>query len=413
MRELILIQISGEDRPGVMAAMSRVLATYEVEILDIGQSVIHDTLNMGVLIRIPAQAESAPILKDLLFTAHELEINLKFTPITHERYERWVGHQGRQRQIVTLLGRRIGSRALHGVAQALSDNGLNIEVVTRLSGRAPLDEVAQQGPNSCVEFWVRGQSRDQQALRKSFLETAAAHSVDIAIQEDNIFRRNRRLIAFDMDSTLIRVEVIDELARLKGVGEACAAITEAAMRGEMDFNESLKQRLKLLEGLSEEALRQVADTLPLSDGAARLIHNLKRFGYKIAIISGGFTYFGKRLQERFGIDYLHANELEIKDGRVTGRVIGEIVNAAKKAEFLKAIAEAEGIDLQQVIAVGDGANDLPMLNLAGLGIAFHAKPKVKEGAGHAISTFGLDSVLYLMGMRDQDIVDEEDAGGAE
>ncbi len=404
MKELILIQVSGEDRPGIMAAMTQVLATYEVDILDIGQSVIHDTLNVGVLIRIPPQAESAPILKDLLFAAHELEVNLKFTPITHERYERWVGQQGRHRHIVTLLGRKISAKALNGVAQSLAENDLNIEVVTRLSGRSPLEEMVDQSPNSCVEFWVRGQSKDQEAVRRRFLEIAADQNVDIAIQEDNIFRRNRRLVAFDMDSTLIRVEVIDELARLKGVGDECAAITEAAMRGEMDFNESLKRRLLLLKGLDEKALTQVAENLPLSDGAERLMQNLKRFGYKIAIISGGFTYFGKRLQERFGIDYLHANELEIKDGEVTGRVVGEIVNAGKKAEYLRAIADAEGIDLQQVIAVGDGANDLPMLNLAGLGIAFHAKPKVKEGAGQAISTFGLDSVLYLMGMRERDIV---------
>lgn len=405
MHDLILIQVAGEDRPGVMSVLAGVLASYDVEILDIGQSVIHDTLAMGVLIRIPAEAESAPILKDLLFTAHELEVNLKFTAITDERYERWVGQQGRQRHIVTLLGRTISAKALWGVSQALADNGLNIDVITRLSGRPPLEEGVKGRANGCVEFWVRGTAADQGALRKSFLDVAAAESVDIAIQEDNIFRRNRRLVAFDMDSTLLQVEVIDELAKLHGVGDQVAAITEAAMRGEMDFNESLARRMALLEGLPESALDEVADNLPLSDGAERLIANLKRFGYKIAIISGGFSYFGRRLQERFGIDYLHANELEIKDGKVTGRVLGEIVNAARKAEHLRSIADHEGIDLQQVIAVGDGANDLPMLNLAGLGIAFHAKPKVKEGAGHAISTFGLDSILYLMGMRDRDIVD--------
>lgn len=405
MRELILLQVSGEDRPGLMATFGEVLAAYDADILDIGQSVIHDTLTMGILIRIPPQSESAPILKDLLFTAHELDIRLKFTPITNERYEHWVGQQGRNRYIVTLLGTKIGAQALARVARALADNHLNIDVITRLSGRAPLQEAVAQHPNSCVEFWVRGQASDQATLRKTFMEIAAQQNVDIAIQEDNIFRRNRRLVAFDMDSTLIRVEVIDELAKLKGVGGECAAITEAAMRGEMDFNESLRCRLALLEGLDETSLAQVADNLPLSEGAERLIQNLKRFGYKIAIISGGFTYFGERLQERLGIDYLYANELEIVDGKVTGRVIGDIVNAAKKAEYLGAIAKKEGIDLQQAIAVGDGANDLPMLNLAGLGIAFHAKPKVKEGAGQSISTFGLDSILYLMGMRDHDIVD--------
>jgi phosphoserine phosphatase len=405
MRELVLLEITAEDRPGVVAGLSETLAAYDVDILDIGQAVIHDSLTLGILIRIPPQAESAPILKELLFAAHELDIGLTFTAVPEERYERWVSVQGRPRYIVTLLGRKIGAKTLHGITRALADSGMNIDVITRLSGRAPLSEQTGALPNACVEFSVRGEPRDQNALRRQFLDIAASQNVDIAFQEDNVFRRNRRLVAFDMDSTLVRVEVIDELAKLAGVGEQVAAITEAAMRGELDFSQSLKQRLALLKGLPESKLAEVAANLPLSEGAERLIQNLKRFGYKIAILSGGFGYFGRRLQERFGVDYVHANELEIRDGVVTGRVIGEIVDGRKKAELLTAIALQEGISLQQVIAVGDGANDLPMLTIAGLGIAFHAKPKVKEGAGHAISTFGLDSILYLIGVRDRDIVD--------
>ncbi len=405
MRELVLLEITAEDRPGVVAGLSETLAAYDVDILDIGQAVIHDSLTLGILIRIPPQAESAPILKELLFAAHELDIGLIFTAVPEERYERWVSVQGRPRYIVTLLGRKIGARTLHGITRALADNGMNIDVITRLSGRAPLTEQTGAMPNACVEFSVRGEPSDQNALRRKFLDIAASQNVDIAFQEDNVFRRNRRLVAFDMDSTLVRVEVIDELAKLAGVGEQVAAITEAAMRGELDFSQSLRQRLSLLKGLPESKLAEVAANLPLSEGAERLIQNLKRFGYKIAILSGGFGYFGRRLQERFGVDYVHANELEIRDGVVTGRVIGEIVDGQKKADLLTAIALQEGISLQQVIAVGDGANDLPMLTIAGLGIAFHAKPKVKEGAGHAISTFGLDSILYLIGVRDRDIVD--------
>ena len=281
---------------------------------------------------------------------------------------------------------------------------MNIDVITRLSGRVPLTEQQQNMRNACVEFSVRGEPRDKAALRREFMDIATGQGVDIAFQEDNVFRRNRRLVVFDMDSTLVQVEVIDELAKKAGVGDQVAAITESAMRGELDFRQSLRHRLALLKGLPESSLAEVADELPLSDGAERLIQNLKRFGYKIAILSGGFTYFGRRLQERFGLDYVFANELEIRDGVVTGQVVGEIVDGQKKADLLQAIALQERISLQQVIAVGDGANDLPMLNLAGLGIAFHAKPKVKEGAGHAISTFGLDSILYLIGVRDRDIV---------
>ncbi len=404
MRELVLLEIRAEDKPGVVAGLAATLANYDVDILDIGQAVIHDSLTLGILIRIPPEAESAPVLKELLFSAHELGIELTFSAVTQEHYQRWVSAQGRPRYIVTLLGRKIGGKTLHGITRALADNGMNIDVITRLSGRVPLTEQQQNMRNACVEFSVRGEPRDKAALRREFMDIATGQGVDIAFQEDNVFRRNRRLVVFDMDSTLVQVEVIDELAKKAGVGDQVAAITESAMRGELDFRQSLRHRLALLKGLPESSLAEVAEELPLSDGAERLIQNLKRFGYKIAILSGGFTYFGRRLQERFGLDYVFANELEIRDGVVTGQVVGEIVDGQKKADLLQAIALQERISLQQVIAVGDGANDLPMLNLAGLGIAFHAKPKVKEGAGHAISTFGLDSILYLIGVRDRDIV---------
>jgi phosphoserine phosphatase len=403
MHEIIFIRISGDDKPGVTAALMDQLAGYHVDILDIGQSVIQESLSLGLVIRIPTESESAPILKNLLFAAHELGVNLSFTPIPFERYEHWVDAQGKPRYILTLLARKITAEQVQAVSRALADNGLNIDIVTRLSGRRSLKEDSPL-KQACVEISVRGDPKDVVGLKSELLRISALLGVDLAFQEDNIFRRNRRLVAFDMDSTLIKAEVIDELAKEAGVGDKVAAITEAAMRGELDFKQSLRKRLKLLEGLPEKTLASVAERIPLTEGAERLISNLKRFGYKTALISGGFTYFGRRLQKKLDIDYVYANELEVMEGKLTGNVVGNIVDAARKAELLREIAEKENISLQQVIAVGDGANDLPMLNLAGLGIAFHAKPVVKQGAGQSISTLGLDSILYLVGVRDRDTV---------
>jgi phosphoserine phosphatase len=331
-----------------------------------------------------------------------LGVKLKVTPVDAPRYNHWSDSQGRPRYIVTLLARTVTAAQTAALTQVLSDQGLNIEVITRLSGRPPLEGDCRNP--ACIEFFVRGRPADLESLRKTFLELSAEHAMDIAFQEDNVFRRTRRLVAFDMDSTLIAAELIDEMARVWGKGEEVARVTEAAMRGEMDFKESLSRRLELLRGLPVERLERLAETIPLTEGAEKCVANLKRFGYKIAIISGGFTFFGKKLQQRLGIDFLHANELEMEDGRLTGRVQGPVVDAARKAELLEDIAAQESISLQQVVAVGDGANDLPMLGLAGLGIAFHAKPVVREGARQAISTLGLDSLLYLMGVREREMI---------
>jgi len=347
------------------------------------------------------EERTAPVLKDLLFKAHELGIALKFTPIGGEEYEAWVGVQGRPRHIVTLLSRRLEATHISRLAAALARHGLNIDIINRLSGRVSLKKKGPQRP-ACVEFSVRGSATDWDALRREFMDISAELGVDVALQEDNVFRRNRRLVAFDMDSTLIQVEVIDELAKRYGVGEQVSAITAGAMRGEYDFKESLRRRLALLRGLDAGVLEDVARSLPLTEGAERLISNLKRLGFKIAIISGGFTYFGQRLKELLGIDYVYANTLDVKDGALTGKVKGAIVDGARKAQLLRSLAKKEGIDLQQVIAVGDGANDLPMLGIAGLGIAFHAKPKVKAGARQSISTLGLDAILYLIGFRERE-----------
>lgn len=401
MAKILLITLSGGDQPGITAAITAVLAPYDVQLLDIGQAVIHDTLSLGLLIELPTAAESSPVLKDVLFCAHELGVQVRFTPVSLDNYRRWVEHQARSRYIVTLLARKISALHLARVTRIVRDHELNIVGINRLSGRIALDADPSR-TQACVELSLRGEAVDLPGLRAQFLAIANELDVDIAFQEDNVFRRNRRLVAFDMDSTLIEAEVIDELAKRAGVGAEVAAITEQAMRGEIDFTDSFTRRVALLKGLPESVLAEVANELPLTEGAQRLIDTLRRLGYKTAILSGGFTYFGRWLQQRLGIDHVHANELEIEHGRVTGRVVPPVVDGLRKAELLRQIAAQERISLDQVIAVGDGANDLPMLNLAGLGIAFRAKPMVKESAKQSISTLGLDGILYLIGFRDRD-----------
>lgn len=401
-KEVILLKVSGQDKPGVTAGLTSVLANYNATVLDIGQADIHDTLSLGILFEVPAGKDSGPVLKDLLFKAYELDITIKFIPITIDDYENWVGSQGKPRYIVTILGETLAAEQVAAVTKVMAEEGLNIDAIKRLTGRTSLIEKPEQS-RSCIELSVRGEVSNKSEMTSKFMEISRNLNVDLSFQEDNIYRRNRRLVCFDMDSTLIQAEVIVKLAELAGVGKEVEEITESAMRGEIDFNTSFKKRMAMLEGLSEDVLQDVAKNLPITKGAHRLFKALKYYGFKTAILSGGFTYFAEYLQKELGIDYVHANQLEIKDGALTGNYIGEIVDGDKKAEYLKAIAEKEGIHINQTIAVGDGANDLPMLNLAGLGIAFHAKPKVKESAESSISSLGLDGVLYLLGYHDRHI----------
>ncbi len=396
------MNIQGVDRPGVTAQLTKVLADHNVDILDMGQAVIHNELSLGILFCITNESDSSSILKDLLFRAYELGMTVKFTPIEHANYEDWVSQQGKERNIITLMAHRLKADHVARVSKIIKEQGLNIDLISRLSGRRSLDENSEN-VIGVVEFSVRGVPKDADKLKQDFIATSQDTGIDIAFQEDNIYRRNRRLVCFDMDSTLIQTEVIDELARKAGVFDQVSAITEAAMRGELDFKESFINRVRLLEGLEESVMKEIAENLPLTQGAERLFKTLKKYGYKTAILSGGFTYFGNYLKTKLGVDYVFANELEVKNGRLTGRHVGEIVDGAKKAEMLKLLAFKEDIHLKQVIAVGDGSNDLPMIQLAGLGIAFHAKPKVKATARNAISTNGLDSILYLLGFRDREI----------
>lgn len=397
--EIILINISGSDRPGVTAALMGILAEYDVRVLDISQAMVHENLALGILVRLPALSASASVLKDLLFEAHQLDLRVRFQPVSRDEYQHWVVGEHQSRYVLTLLGRRVTAAQIARIAGVTTAHGLNIEDIGRLSARSALHDDDTE-TRACLELSLRGEPDDADAMKAAFLSISREMDIDISFQEDNFYRRNRRLVVFDMDSTLIREEVIDELALEAGAGDEVAAITEAAMRGDIDFRESLIKRVALLEGLDEAVLQRVADRLTLTEGAERLLKTLRLLGYRTAVISGGFDYFGHHLQSRLGLDTVHANQLEIESGRLTGKLVGDIIDGERKATLLQSLADELGIEQSQVIAVGDGANDLPMLRSAGLGIAFHGKPLVQRNARQAISTIGLDGVLYLMGMND-------------
>ena len=399
--QVVLINIFGIDQAGIVAQITACLSEHEVIVLDIGQAVIHEHLTLGILIGLPSSANRKALEKALHQLVEPLENRIKFEDVDQASYHAWVEQQGKPRHIVTLLARHITAEHLASLTQIAFNHGLTFDRITRLTGRIPLADIATQ-TRASVEFSARGTANNLVDLRSDFMELSHTFDIDVAVQEDSIYRRSRRLICFDMDSTLIEAEVIDELAKEAGVGEEVAAITEAAMRGEIDFNESFRQRMALLEGLKEETLANVASRLKMTEGAEKLFKALKKLGYKTAILSGGFDYFARFLQKKLGVDYVHANTLDITNGRLTGKVVGEVVNGERKAFLLKQLAEQENILLEQVIAVGDGANDLPMLRIAGLGIAFRAKPLVKASAKQSISQMGLDAILYLMGLSDRD-----------
>ena len=397
--EQILIRITGQDRPGLTAAAMEILARYNARILDIGQADIHSTLSLGILIRID-ELHSGQVMKELLFKAEELNVNIGFSPISDDEYESWINHQGKNRYILTVIGRTLSAKQIAAATNIIADQGLNIDFIRRMTGRVSIKH-PERNVRSCIEFSLRGNPKNRSLMQSKLMHLASEQEIDFSFQRDDMYRRMRRLICFDMDSTLIQTECIDELAMRAGVGDKVKAITERAMRGEIDFKESFTQRVSLLKGLDISVMKDIADHLPITEGADRLMSVLKRCGYKIAILSGGFTYFGEQLRRRYGIDYVYANELEIdENGKLTGRYIGEIVDGKRKAELLKLIAQVEQVNLAQTIAVGDGANDLPMISEAGLGIAFHAKPRVKATAQQSINNIGLDGVLYFLGFKD-------------
>jgi phosphoserine phosphatase len=381
----VLITVTGPDRTGVTSTLTGILSQQGATLHDIEQVVVQGQLTLCLLVDVP---ETRDVLKELLFSAKQLGMQLDFKPVATDGGEaRPLSNEGR-RYVITAIGPTLGAAHLHAIASTLAAEGANIEKIGRLSENtlASVEIHASLPPG-----------RDSDALKRTLLAVATSAGFDVSLQRESLYRRSKRLVVLDMDSTLIRIEVIDELARAAGVGTEVARITERAMQGEMDYDESLRQRVKLLAGLDVGVLDKLAQDLPLTDGAETLVRVLKRLGYKIAVISGGFSRAAEALKRRLGVDYAYSNNLEVQGGKLTGRVVGPIVNGQRKAELLETIAQAEGVLLDQVIAVGDGANDALMLERAGLGIAFHAKPKLREAADTSITAAGLDAILYLLG----------------
>lgn len=390
---IILVTVRGPDRPGITARLTGIIAQdVSATLLDIEQSIVHKKLFLSLLIQFSKGSQTHQnLLKELLFAAKDLRMELSFEVFD----AKFMGESAPAHQYaITCVGQQIGAYPLYRIATALARKGMNIDKIGKLTTHCLSSiEIVAHSPKVL----------DPKQISRDLLQLSTELGVDIAIQRYNLLRRAKRMIVFDMDSTLIAHEVIDELAKEAGVLKKVAAITKKAMNAEMDFATSLETRVKCLRGLPESALEKVYKRLKLTSGTERLLSVLRHLGFKTAVISGGFTYFTERLKDRLDLDYAFANQLEIRDGKLTGKVLGEIIDAQRKAFILQTLAQGEGISLDQVIAIGDGANDLPMLSRAGLGIAFHAKEVVRRKAPYVIHRAGLDAVLYLLGISEKEL----------
>jgi phosphoserine phosphatase len=389
--DFIVITVSGPDAPGIVSSITSILSENAVKIIDIEQIVIRKLILLSMMLDLrESKGGQISLLKDLLLEAKRLNVELDFKIASYDEH---LEHDNNFMYAVTCLGEKITAQVVAQISNAIYSENVNIERITQLS----------QGELGCIEMIVKtDKTINVQDMTRKLLSISSDFGVDIAVQKEDIFRRSKRLVVMDMDSTLIQVEVIDELAKSAGHGEEVSGITSKAMNGELSFNESLNKRVGLLRGLDENILDEIYHNIPFTPGAKKLVKILKKLGYKTAVISGGFTFFTDRLKDELGLDYAFANELEIKDGKLTGKVLGEIINGESKAEILEDIADKEGISLDQVVAIGDGANDLLMLDKAGLGIAFNAHKTVREKADYNISQENLDSIIYLLGISEKE-----------
>lgn len=384
---LILVTVTGLDKPGITYNLMKIIAQSQATILDMGQSVTHGLLSLSILLDVEKENHSS-VLKDLLFEAKQLEMQLDFKVMNYSSVN--LNDYEKDRFVLSCVSRELITPAfMRDIAEVLSKSSINIMRIDNMNG----------SDFSAVDILTRAEKPvNFNEIKTSLLTISNTHKIDVAFLKDNVFRYNKRLIVFDMDSTLIQAEVIDEMAKVHGVGDKVIKITERAMNGELDFNAALKERVSLLKGMKQEKLKEILDRIELTEGTDEFIKTVKALGFKVAVISGGFTYFTNAMKQKLGLDYAFANELEIENGELTGRVLGNIVNADGKAFLLNFIAQQEQISLDQVVAIGDGANDLPMLGKAGLGIAFHAKEVVRKKASSHMSHGPMTSVLYFLGI---------------
>jgi phosphoserine phosphatase len=392
-KDLVLVTVSGPDHPGITAELMKCIMKSSAKIEDMGQSITHGLLSLSFLLNMSmadGKTES-PLIKDLLFTAKKMKMQMEFEIVQDEEQ---IHNLGDKYILSCVCLTDLTADFIYDVSSTLALNEINIQRIDNVS----------EGEFKSLDFATTAHDKnvDWEKVKSDLLSISTKHTTDMALLKDNVWRRNKRLIVFDMDSTLIQSEVIVEIAKVHGVGDKVHEITESAMNGEIDFDESLRQRVALLKGMPADKLEGILKSIKLTDGVEDFTKTVKKLGYKVAIISGGFNYFTNAFKKQLGLDYAFANELEIKDGVLTGNIEGSIVNAEKKAMILEMIAQQESISLEQVVAIGDGANDLPMLAKAGLGIAFHAKEIVKQNAQQHMSHGDMTSILYFLGLRGTD-----------
>ena len=397
LRNPVVVTVSGRDRPGITAAFARVLVRHGVEVVDIDQAALQDLLALTFLIDLDGDADTDRVLKDLLFEAHRLGMSLQFQPLSEREVRR---RRDRNLFVITFFG---GTRALAEISGILGAERANIVKIVTLGRHA------ERGTELTVNVH---EVESVSELKHRLVAVSHDLGVDLAMQKLEAYRKGKRLVFFDMDQTLLDMEVIDEMARAAGCYEAVARVTEKAMRGDLDFEDSLRQRVAFLKGLGLEQLERIRDSLRLSEGARALVATLRRLGYRVGVVSGGFQFFADHLAETLGLDFAYANRLEIRDGVLTGRVVGDVIDGAAKARLVHDVAARSGVMLDQTVAIGDGSNDRLMLGQAGLGIAYNARRSLVRAANASLGRARLIRILYLLGITEDDIATVEDEGRA-